>query len=226
MAKSTTVTLCGKTIEITDEGRARLLNEMPEIEWIEDRDLRGKVTDAWVAAIGVSSLSRISDMKPSGNYNSRPLRHGTQADHMRSVTKLALKIAEEMAGLFPDFSYRRDLLIAGCMCHDIGKVWEFDPENVKRWKANPRVTGMPSLRHPGFGIHICLTMGLPEEVAHMAAAHSGEGELLVRSLENTILHWADYTFWRVVEASDQFADEDPWLEGEMAERSGRAQLPK
>ena len=85
---------------------------------------------------------------------------------------------------------------------------------------------MPSLRHPGFGIHICLTMGLPEEVAHMAAAHSGEGELLVRSLENTILHWADYTFWRVVEASDQFADEDPWLEGEMAERSGRAQFPK
>ena len=198
---------------------------MPEIEWIEDRDLRGKVTDAWVAAIGVSSLSRISDMKPSGNYDSRPLRHGTQADHMRSVTRLALKIAGEMAGLF-DFSYRRDLLIAGCMCHDIGKVWEFDPENVKRWKANPRATGMPSLRHPGFGIHICLTMGLPEEVAHMAAAHSGEGELLVRSLENTILHWADYTFWRVVEASDQFADEDPWLEGEMAERSGRAQFPK
>ena len=61
MAESTSVTLCGKTIEITDEGRARLLNEMPEIEWIEDRDLRGKVTDAWIAAIGVSSLSRISD---------------------------------------------------------------------------------------------------------------------------------------------------------------------
>ena len=82
LAESTSVTLCGKTIEITDEGRARLLNEMPEIEWIEDRDLRGKVTDAWVAAIGVSSLSRISDMKPSGNYDSRPLRHGTQADHI------------------------------------------------------------------------------------------------------------------------------------------------
>jgi putative nucleotidyltransferase with HDIG domain len=160
-------------------------------------------------------------MKPSGNYDSRPLRRGTQADHIRSVTRLAVKIAEEMAGLFPDFSYDRDLLIAGSLCHDIGKVWEFDPENVKRWKADPRATGMPSLRHPGFGIHICLTMGLPEEVAHMAAAHSGEGELLVRSLENTILHWADYTFWRVVEAGGQFADSDPWLEGEMGERSGR-----
>lgn len=221
MAEPRIVELRGKRIEISDEGRARLLDEMPEIAWIEDAELRRNVTDAWVAAVGSSSLSRISDMKPSGNYDSRPLRHGTQADHIRSVTRLALKIAEEMAGLFPGFSYDRDILIAGCMCHDIGKVWEFDPENVRRWKADPRATGMPSLRHPGYGIHICLTLGLPEQVAHMAAAHSGEGELLVRSLENTILHWADYTFWQVVDAGNQFADQDPWLEGQMAGRSGR-----
>lgn len=157
-------------------------------------------------------MSAISDMKPSGNYDSKPLRTGTQADHLRSVTRLALKTAEEMASLFPGFTYDRDILIAGGLCHDIGKVWEFDPENIRRWKKNPRATGLPSLRHPGYGIYICLTMGLPEEIAHIAAAHSGEGELLVRSLENTIIHWADYTFWRVVEAGGQFADSDPWLE--------------
>jgi putative nucleotidyltransferase with HDIG domain len=216
-----TVELRGKRIEITDAMRASIQEEMPEIAWIENADLRSKVTDAWAAAVASSSLSRIGDMKPSGNYDSRPLRKGTQADHIRSVTRMALKIAEEMDGLFPDFRYDRDILIAGCLCHDIGKVWEFDPENVKRWKADPRATGMPSLRHPGYGIHICLTMGLPEEVAHCAAAHSGEGELLVRSLENTILHWADYTFWRVVDAGNQFADGDPWLQGELAEKSGK-----
>lgn len=221
MAEPRVVELRGKRIEISDTDRARLLDEMPEIAWIEDAALRRNVTDAWVAAVASSSLSRISDMKPSGNYDSRPLRHGTQADHIRSVTRLALKIAEEMAGLFPGFSYDRDILIAGSMCHDIGKVWEFDPENVRRWKADPRATGMPSLRHPGYGIHICLTLGLPETVAHMAAAHSGEGELLVRSLENTILHWADYTFWQVVDAGNQFADKDLWLEGLMDGRSGR-----
>lgn len=206
------VELRGRRIEITDERRARILEEMPEILWIGDEALRAAVTDAWAAAIASSSLSRIGDMKPSGNYDSRPLRTGTQADHMRSVTRMAVKIAEEMAGLFPAFSYDRDILIAGSLCHDIGKVWEFDPENVARWKADPRKVGMPSLRHPGYGIHICLTLGLPEAVAHMAAAHSGEGELLVRSLENTILHWADYTFWKVVEAGGQFADEDRWLD--------------
>ena len=221
MAEAIAVTLRGKRVEIDDEKRARVRAEMPEIDWIKDEELKRKVADAWAAAIASSSFTRIGDMKPSGNYDSRPLRSGTQADHIRSVTRMAVKIADEMAALFPDFACDRDLLIAGSLCHDIGKVWEFDPENVKRWKADPRATGMPSLRHPGFGIHICLTMGLPEEVAHMAAAHSGEGELLVRSLENTILHWADYTFWRVVEAGGQFADTDPWLEGEMGERSGR-----
>jgi putative nucleotidyltransferase with HDIG domain len=222
MSESRFVELRGQRIEITDARRRAILEEMPEIAWIANEELRAGVVDAWAAAVASSSLERIGDMKPSGNFDSRPLRHGTQADHIRSVTRLAVKIAEEMDGLLPDFTYDRDLLIAGSLCHDIGKVWEFDPENVRRWKAKPRKTGMPSLRHPGYGIHICLTLGLPEEVAHMAAAHSGEGELLTRSLENTILHWADYTFWRVVEAGDQFATEDPWLDGMMSELSGKA----
>jgi hypothetical protein len=40
-----------------------------------------------------------------------------------------------------------------------------------------------------------LLAGLPEEVAHIAGAHSGEGELLVRSLEATIVHLADIGYW-------------------------------
>lgn len=215
------VELRGKRIEITEEARALVLEEMPEIGWIGNPELKQKVLDAWVAALESSGFSRIGDMKPSGNYDSRPLRHGSQADHLRSVTRLALKTAEEMDGLFPDFHYDRDILLAGGLCHDIGKVWEFDPKNVRRWKANPRATGLPSLRHPGYGIHICLTVGLPEQVAHIAAAHSGEGDLLVRSLENTLVHWADYTFWRVVDASGQLADEDAWLDGEMSDLSGK-----
>ena len=142
---------------------------------------------------------------------------------MRSVTRLAVRMAEEMADLFPDFCYGRDILIAGCLCHDIGKVWEFDPANVKRWKAAPRAAGKPSLRHPAYGVHICLTLGLPEEVAHCAAAHSGEGELVLRSLENTILHQADYTFWRVAEAGAKIEEpcRQPRVDGAQEELRGR-----
>jgi putative nucleotidyltransferase with HDIG domain len=205
---SATVRLAGKLIEITAEKRAAMQEVLPEILWIEDDDLRQKVTDAWVAALGSSSFSRLGEMRASGNYDTPQLRRGSQADHIRSVTRMAVQIAEEMAALFPGFPCDRDILIAGCLCHDIGKVWEFDPENVRRWREDPRATGIPSIRHPAYGVHICLTMGLPEQVAHMAAAHSGEGELLVRSVENTILNRADYTFWQVADAGGQFRTEE------------------
>ena len=224
MPQPITVELRGKRDRDHRRERAKILEEMPEIAWIKDeRCARRSRMPGWRRSAS-SSFSRIGDMKPSGNYDfaSAPARHAGRSHALGHPPGGQDRRGD--GGLFPDFSYDRDLLIAGCLCHDIGKVWEFDPENVKRWKANPRATGMPSLRHPGYGIHICLTMGLPEEVAHMAAAHSGEGDLLVRSLENTILHWADYTFWRVVEASDQFADQDPWLDGELV-RTQRATGP-
>jgi HD superfamily phosphodiesterase len=83
----------------------------------------------------------------------------------------------------------------GALRHDIGKVWRCDPAKV----------GMPSIRHPGFGVHICLTVDLPEGVAHIAGAHSGEGELLSRSIEGTIVRWADHSFWLILEKAGQLA---------------------
>lgn len=204
------IRLRDRDIAITDAMRREIVDEMPEIEWIGDKTLRRNVTDAWAAAIASAGFVRIGDMKPSGNFDDLPLRTGTQADHIRSVARLSLKIAEEMDELFPDFHYDRDMMIAGALCHDIGKVWEFDPDNVARWKADPRKVGSPSLRHPGYGIHICLSAGLPEAVVHMAAAHSGEGELLSRSLENTILRWADHTFWQVAQAAELLDPQSTW----------------
>lgn len=203
MTQDFTARLRGKTVTVTEDMRNRVLAEMPEIGWIESEDLRTKVLNAWAAALAASDITAIGELRPSGNYDSAPLRHGTQADHIRSVTRLAVKMAEELDALFPDFSYDRDLLIAGSLCHDIGKVWEFDPGNLRRWAAHPEKVGLPSIRHPGFGVHICLTCELPEAVAHMAGAHSGEGELLQRSLENTILRWADHSFWKIAEVGGQ-----------------------
>ena len=65
MTETTTVTLRGKRVEIDEEKRARVREEMPEIDWIKDDGLRRKVTDAWAAAVASSSFSRIGDMKPS-----------------------------------------------------------------------------------------------------------------------------------------------------------------
>jgi 23S rRNA maturation-related 3'-5' exoribonuclease YhaM len=113
------------------------------------------------------------------------------------VTRLAIAIADDFLAHIPDIALERDIVVAGALCHDVGKPWEFDPGNRERWEGSPRAAGLPSIRHPAYGVHVCLTVGLPEEVAHIAGCHSGEGELVVRSLECQIVHQADYTFWRV-----------------------------
>jgi putative nucleotidyltransferase with HDIG domain len=187
---------------VTDQLRARVREELPEVEEIGDAVLRERVVEAWATALAGSSFNAISEIEPSGNPGVNTLKRGTQTDHIRGVTRLAMKIADELASILTDLEVDRDVLIAGALCHDIGKPWEFDPENRERWERRPHAAGLPSIRHPAYGAHICLSVGLPEEVAHCAAAHSGEGELLVRSLENTIIHHADYAFWGIAQAGD------------------------
>jgi putative nucleotidyltransferase with HDIG domain len=181
--------------EVTDALRRQVAHELPEVEEIADAALRAKVVEAWALAIARSSFRSIRDIPPAGNPGSMVLVRGDQTDHIRGVTRLAMRMAEEMAALNPAMPIRRDIVVAGGLCHDVGKPWEFDPENRRRWESAPRAAGLPSIRHPAYGVHICLTVGLPEEVAHVAGAHSGEGELVQRSLEGTIVHLADIGYW-------------------------------
>ena len=185
---------------VTDELRAAVRAELPEVEEIRDAGLRDKAVEAWAWALARSSFGAVADIPPSGNPGYMTLRRGTQTDHIRGVTRLATRIADGFLANFPEIPIKRDIVVAGALCHDVGKPWEFDPVNRERWEGSPRAAGLPSVRHPAYGVHVCLTVGLPEEVAHIAGCHSGEGELVVRSLECQIVHQADYTFWRVAEA--------------------------
>jgi putative nucleotidyltransferase with HDIG domain len=186
---------------------ALVMAELPEIAEIADPGLREKVVSAWVLALQSSSFKSIRELPPAGNPNVMVVKRGDQTDHIRGVTRLAIKLADDFMENYPELQINRDIVIAGGICHDIGKTWEFDPERRRKWELTPRIAGRPSVRHPAYGAHICLMAGLPEEVAHIAAAHSGEGELLLRSLENTIIHYADHTYWYVLLAGDMIVPE-------------------
>jgi putative nucleotidyltransferase with HDIG domain len=183
---------------VTDALRAQIREELPEVAAIRDADLAARVVEAWALAIARSSYRSIREIPPSGNPGQMVMTRGDQTDHIRGVTRLAMRMAEEMAAMNPDMVIDHDIVVAGGLCHDVGKPWEYDPENRKRWEASPRAVGLPSIRHPAYGVHLCLTVGLPEAVAHIAGAHSGEGELLVRSLEGTIVHLADIGYWTMM----------------------------
>ena len=192
---------------VDDIQRLHVRTELPEIDEISDTTLATKVVEAWALALSQSSFESIADIPASGNPDTPPIKTGTQTDHIRGVTRLAIAIADELGQQFQQLPIDRDLVIAAALCHDVGKPWEFDPENQTRWSNNRIRTGLPSVRHPGYGVHICLTVGLPEEIVHVAGGHSGEGKLVQRSLTNMIVHQADYAFWGVLRAGDLLEDE-------------------
>jgi putative nucleotidyltransferase with HDIG domain len=182
---------------INDALRRSVMEDLPELADIGDTDLRRKAIEAWAFALSHSSFGRISDIPPGGNPGMNVLKRGSQADHLRGVARLALQIADTFMAQRPEVCIDRDVVLCGALCHDVGKCYEFDPENLARWEQDPAATGQPTLRHTVFGTYVCLAVGLPEEIAHIACAHSLEGQHIGVSSECMIVRHADHTYWSV-----------------------------
>jgi putative nucleotidyltransferase with HDIG domain len=181
-----------------DELRASVRRSFPELEQIEDGELRDKCVEAWALALSETEYESIEQIPGSAVPTAGAMKKGTQADHLRGVTQIAVAMADVLEQLAGPLHVDRDILIAGALCHDVGKPFEYSPRNRARWEADPKKAGYPAIRHPVYGAHIALMVGLPEAVAHAAGGHSAEGERIERSLENTIIHMADVAFWGIL----------------------------
>ena len=186
---------------VTDALRQTVLQDLPELADVSNEELRRKAVEAWAYALAESSFQRIADIPGEANPGMFRLKRGTQATHLRGVARVSLGIADDFRREFPEAVIDRDIVLAGALVHDVGKAWELDPENQARWRGDGSQAGRPSLRHPVYGAHVCITVGLPEEIVHIALAHSFEGDLLHRSLECIIVQRADHLWWAVAGAS-------------------------
>jgi putative nucleotidyltransferase with HDIG domain len=182
-----------------DDRRAGVRKRLPEVDQIRNLALRAKVVEAWACAPSQSEFTSIDEIKPSGNPDTPPLEKGTQSQHLRAVAPMANAMADALEEIHGNIGVDRDLLWACGLCHDLGKPFEFSPRNQERRRKNVAAAGHPSIRHSGYGVYVALTVGLPEAVAHTAGAHSAEGQFITRSLENTLVHFADDASWRVME---------------------------
>jgi 23S rRNA maturation-related 3'-5' exoribonuclease YhaM len=185
---------------ITDETRESVVADFPEIAWIPDEELRTKAVEAWSYSLCCSDFMRITEIPPEGNPGAPVLRNGTQADHLRGVVRYTKAIGDEFQRAYPETAIDWNILMTGAVCHDVGKPFEFDPTNRDRWQAAPGDGGFPTFRHSVFGMHVCLTVGLPDEVAHIAVGHSFEGLHMGVSAECTIIRQADHGWWQVAGA--------------------------
>ena len=160
----------------------------PEINWIKDEKLKTKVLDCWVYAVEKSVLTPedlevipfsllIKDCKVSF------------MNHKRTCVQLSVDIAKRMKENFGDeIQINMDLLIAGAILIDVGKLLEYDKVdgNLTTSKAGKL------LRHPFSGVAIADRFGLPPEVQHIIAYHAKEGDDTKRSVEAIIVHHADF----------------------------------
>jgi 23S rRNA maturation-related 3'-5' exoribonuclease YhaM len=185
---------------VTDQTRAFVIADFPEISLIPDDEMRTKAVEAWSYSLCCSDFQRITDLPPEGNPGAPVLRRGTQADHLRGVVRTAKAIGDEFRLAYPETGIDWNILMAGAVCHDVGKPFEFDPTNRARWQAAPADSGFPTFRHSVFGMHVCLTVGLPDEVGHIAVGHSFEGLHMGVSAECTIIRQADHGWWQVAGA--------------------------
>jgi putative nucleotidyltransferase with HDIG domain len=160
----------------------------PEINWIKNTELREKVLDCWTYAIENSVLTTedlevipfsllIKDCKISF------------MNHKRTAVQLSVEIAKLMKKNFGDeIKIDMDILIAGAILIDVGKLVEYD-------KIDGKLTTSKSgklLRHPFSGVAIADRFGLPPEVQHVIAYHAKEGDTANRSVEAIIVHHADF----------------------------------
>jgi putative nucleotidyltransferase with HDIG domain len=160
----------------------------PEINWIKDEELKTKVLDSWVYAIENSVLTT-EDLEVIPFSLLIKDCNVTFMNHKRTAVQLSVDIAKKMKENFGDeIKIDMDLLIAGAILIDVGKLLEYD-------KVDGKLTTSKAgklLRHPFSGVAIADRFGLPPEVQHIIAYHAKEGDLAKRNVEAIIVHHADF----------------------------------
>ena len=169
------------------EVKDRIREILPEIDWIEDATLRDKVVATWA-----DGLSR-GGWKPE-DITRMPFTLAKKvelnfAQHVRSVTKICRAVAETFDEIYKGkLSLDRDVLLAGALLHDVGKLLEME-EKDGRFRKSP---DGKLVRHPFSGVALADEHGIPPAVQHIIGTHSKEGDPFPRTPEAVIVHLADF----------------------------------
>ncbi|HTS36976.1 MAG TPA: HDIG domain-containing protein [Candidatus Solibacter sp.] len=161
----------------------------PEIDWIQDSQLRERVADTWARALERSPLHP-QDLSKIPFTLLVPKCPITFMEHKRCVVHIARESAQAMQSfLGRALPVDLDTVIAGAILADVGKLLEYElgPDGECRQSERGEC-----LRHPFTGVALALECGVPDAVCHIIAAHAAEGDLVQRTTEAFIVHHADF----------------------------------
>jgi len=166
----------------------------PELEYIEDKELREKVVLVWSEALKLGKWKK-DDLKGipfTLLISNVPIN---LVEHTRMVTQICYKVGKELCKQWGKWiSISIDYLIAGALLHDVGKLLEYSTS--KEGKIQKSSLGS-LIRHPLSGAMLAFKAGVPWEVVHLISAHSEEGKMVSRLPEAIILTHADFTTFEI-----------------------------
>lgn len=165
-----------------------VLDLWPELMWIQDEDLRARTAKTWQIALERSVL-KPEDLNTIPFTLLVPDLKVTFMDHKRAVVHIARDAGLKCNEFFKnDLPVDMDVLIAGAILADVGKLLEYV---LKDGKAVQGSYGK-YLRHPFSGVSLAEECGVPPAVCHIIAAHAHEGDLVKRSTEAYLVHHIDF----------------------------------
>jgi len=162
----------------------------PELDWINDPELREKTARTWEVALERSVLTADDLNRIPFTLLCGPELKVTFMDHKRCVVHVAREAGLKMNEFFrTDLPVNMDVLISGAILADVGKMLEYELD-----ASGKAVQGKYGqyLRHPFSGVSLAEECGVPPEVCHIIAAHAHEGDLVKRTTEAYIVHHADF----------------------------------
>lgn len=160
----------------------------PELDWIEDDDLREKTAATWALALDKSVLT-IGDLNTIPFTLLVPGLKVSFMTHKRAVVHIAKESGLKINDFFKsDLPVNMDVLISGAILADVGKLleYELDDGNAVQGRYGKY------LRHPFSGVSLAEQCNVPPEVCHIIATHAKEGDMVKRSTEAYIVHHADF----------------------------------
>lgn len=176
---------------IADESLVARL--FPALLDIESPSLRSRVAACWLDAMatGNGGLGWTEDQLRRLPFTLKAGENGMLfVEHLNSCAEQCRAIARVLTATFGDrVPIDRDVLIAGALLADIGKLFELQVD--QRGNASQSAGGR-LVRHPFSGVAIAARHSIPDEILHIIACHSHEGDRVERSIECIIFHHADF----------------------------------
>jgi putative nucleotidyltransferase with HDIG domain len=161
----------------------------PELDWIKDAGLREKVTKTWALALERSVLTPEDLRTIPFTLLCGPDLKVSFMDHKTAVVHIAKDCGEQMNKFFKtDLPVNMDVLIAGAILADVGKLLEYEMKDGKSVQGKYG----KYLRHPFSGVSLAEQCGVPADVCHIIATHAGEGDMVKRTTEAFVVHHADF----------------------------------